>query len=44
MKETLFLKTVTLLFTMTLLFTCSKIDDLNLNNEFAKKQEGFNPS
>ena len=39
MKTTFFLKTVALLSTTTLLFACSKIDDLNLNNEFAKKQE-----
>lgn len=38
MKRILFSKIVTLLYTTTLLIACSKIEDLNLNNEFAKKQ------
>ncbi len=39
MKKTLFLKTVALLLTSTLLFACTKLDDLDLNEEFAKKQD-----
>lgn len=39
MKTTFLLKTVALLSTMTLLFACNKIDDINLDNEFAKKEE-----
>ncbi len=38
MKMTSFSKAVTLLCT-TLLFACSEVDDLNLNNEFAKERE-----
>lgn len=39
MKTTFLKKIVTLLSTMTLLFACNEIDNLDLGNEIAKKQE-----
>jgi hypothetical protein len=43
MKTAFFSKKLTLLITATLLFACSEIDNLNLENEFAKEQEVSNP-